>query len=125
MQALEAIDGAVDTQFLAEHTDNSEDFLESCRSLSWDAIEQQSGVDRQQIEELARLYAASVGTVFAWAMGITHHLDGVDNVRAIAALACTRGMVGELAPVIATARALECPGHGIDGCHAETQAGFL
>ena len=96
VQALEAIDGAVDSQFLAEHTDNSEDFLESCRSLSWDAIEQQSGVERQQIEELARLYAASVGTVFAWAMGITHHLDGVDNVRAIAALACTRGMVGRV-----------------------------
>ena len=36
----------------------------------------------------------SKNTVFAWAMGITHHVTGVDNVRSIGNLALLRGMVG-------------------------------
>ena len=32
--------------------------------------------------------------VFAWTMGITHHVHGVANVQAIANLALMRGMVG-------------------------------
>ncbi len=36
----------------------------------------------------------SHATVLCWAMGITHHLHGVDNVRMLAALALMRGMVG-------------------------------
>ncbi|HMO37311.1 MAG TPA: molybdopterin-dependent oxidoreductase, partial [Gemmatales bacterium] len=33
--------------------------------------------------------------VFAWTMGITHHLHGVDNVRSIVNLVLLRGMVGK------------------------------
>ena len=35
-------------------------------------------------------------TIFAWAMGITQHAHGVDNVQAIVNLALARGMLGRL-----------------------------
>jgi molybdopterin-dependent oxidoreductase alpha subunit len=94
LQALQEVPGAIDQQFLDEHTVGADDFLASCAEYSWHDIVQQSGVSREQIVRLAQCYAASKGTIFAWAMGITHHADGVENVQALAALACMRGMVG-------------------------------
>ncbi len=38
---------------------------------------------------------AGRNVVFAWGMGMTHHLHGVENVEAIANLALLRGMIGK------------------------------
>lgn len=86
--------GAIDAAFLREHTDGSDEFLHFARRQAWGELEETSGVDFAAIDRVARLYAASHATVFAWTMGITHHVHGVDNVRAIANLALLRGMVG-------------------------------
>ncbi len=64
------------------------------KQVSWDEIVRKSGVAHAEIIELAKLYAASKATIFAWTMGITHHVHGVENVQAIVNLALTRGMVG-------------------------------
>ena len=85
---------AVDHAFLAAATDDSEAFLAAVESASWEDIVERSGVPRPEIEAAAALYAASKRTVFAWAMGITHHVHGVENVQMIANLALLRGMVG-------------------------------
>jgi molybdopterin-dependent oxidoreductase alpha subunit len=86
--------GAVDAAFLAGATDGSAAFIEQVRALSWEDLTARSGVDRATIDEAAAIYAQSQRAVFAWTMGITHHVHGVDNVRAIANLALLRGMVG-------------------------------
>jgi len=46
------------------------------------------------MEQLAQQYAKAENVVFAWAMGITHHANGVEGVQAIVNLALLRGMVG-------------------------------
>ena len=86
--------GAVDESFVARHTEGGEAFRRHVRSTSWAEIERGSGVGRDEIDDVARTYAASQSCVFAWTMGITHHTHGADNVRAIANLALMRGMVG-------------------------------
>lgn len=43
---------------------------------------------------VANVYARSESAVFAWGMGMTHHLHGVANVEQIANLALLRGMIG-------------------------------
>ena len=50
---------------------------------------------RAQIQEVADVYAKAKNAVFGWTMGITHHLNGTSNVRAIVNLALLRGMVGK------------------------------
>lgn len=85
---------AGDETFITNSTRGAAEFRAEIRRLSWHEIERLSGVDRAAINRVARLYARSRATVFAWTMGITHHVHGSDNVRAIANLALLRGMVG-------------------------------
>jgi len=86
--------GKADLEFLSKHTTGSEAFLESLDRSSWADITEQSGVDLTTIQELAAEYAQSKNTIFAWAMGVTHHLHGTETVQMIAALALMRGMIG-------------------------------
>ena len=86
--------GEIDREFIESATAGFDAFRAGVEGVSWDAITGAAGVDRDQINRLADLYAASTKTVFAWTMGITHHRHGVDNVRMIANLAMLRGMLG-------------------------------
>ncbi|MGD9681792.1 MAG: FdhF/YdeP family oxidoreductase [Candidatus Obscuribacterales bacterium] len=93
---LKALDekGRVQEKFVAEHAEGSEEALAHARSLSWEEIERGGGVDRATIETVAEKIAASRGTIFAWAMGLTHHASGVDNVLALSNIAIATGNVG-------------------------------
>ncbi|MGR3809394.1 FdhF/YdeP family oxidoreductase [Jiulongibacter sp. NS-SX5] len=86
--------GAEDQNFIENHTDSSEEFIAGIQSLSWTEIEQSSGITKEEIIEIADVYANSKNTIFTWAMGITHHTHGVENVEAIVNLAMIRGMLG-------------------------------
>ncbi len=86
--------GAADPAFLRDHATGYEAFAEHLASLPWELLVEQSGVDRDAIEQVADRYASSSRTIFCWAMGVTHHEHGVANVQAIANLALLRGMVG-------------------------------
>lgn len=86
--------GAVDETFVSQHAEGWEAYRDHVTSITWHEITTRSGIDRTAIERVAGLYAGRRRVIFAWAMGITHHEHGVDNVRAIANLAMTRGMLG-------------------------------
>ncbi len=84
----------LDRAFLAEHTLGLESFLQALEAVSWDLIVEQSGVARVDIEVLGRLYARSQRVIACWAMGITQHENGVDNVKEIVNLLLLRGNIG-------------------------------
>ncbi|MBX3436652.1 MAG: FdhF/YdeP family oxidoreductase [Planctomycetaceae bacterium] len=86
--------GAHDERFIANSTNGFADFAQQVEQTSWSEIERDSGVSRDVIVRIADLYVGSQNAVIGWAMGITHHLHGCDNVRMIANLALLRGMVG-------------------------------
>jgi len=86
---------AVDRSFVDACTEGFFATRDQFESTTWNDIVQASGVDRSLIEQAAQIYLRSERTVFAWTMGITHHLHGVDNVRAMVNLALLRGMVGK------------------------------
>lgn len=86
--------GAEDRGFLDQYTEGSSEWLESIKALSWDEIVERCGVSKDEIEAVASVYASSSNSVFAWGMGMTHHLHGVENIEEIAALAFLRGMIG-------------------------------
>ena len=64
-------------------------------TVSWEEITSMSGIKRETIEELAKQYIKAEKVIFGWAMGITHHEHGVENVKAIVNLALLRGMIGK------------------------------
>lgn len=87
--------GAIDKAFIDAHTHGFEAVRARVVETSWEEIESGSGLNRQEIEAAANLYAASKAAIFSWTMGITHHEHGVENVQWIANLALMRGMVGK------------------------------
>lgn len=86
--------GTCNSPFLGAHTVGFEAFTADIEGLSWGEIEQASGVPKDQILEVAARYGTASSAVFAWGMGMTHHLHGVQNIEYIAALALMRGMIG-------------------------------
>ncbi|WP_240229919.1 FdhF/YdeP family oxidoreductase [Devosia lacusdianchii] len=87
--------GLEDAAFIAAHSSGYKAFRDDIAALSWDVIVNACGVARAEIEDIARRYGAAQRVVFAWGMGMTHHVHGVENVEAIANLAMLRGMVGK------------------------------
>ena len=80
--------------FIDAHTEGFEPFAASIAADSWDDLLDRCGVDRAQVDQLARLLRSARGAVFAWGMGMTHHVHGVENIEAIANLALLTGHVG-------------------------------
>jgi len=86
--------GADNRSFIDAHTEGFTDFRAELDRMSWDQIVETSGVDRETIEKIGTAYQSAENPVIGWAMGITHHIGGTNNVRAIANLALLRGAVG-------------------------------
>jgi len=86
--------GAVDDHFTTSFTNNFEEFKQDILNTSWENITTNSGINKEEIIRIAQLYCQAKNVIFSWAMGITHHDHGVDNVEAIVNLALLRGMAG-------------------------------
>lgn len=84
----------IDEAFIAAHTEGFAEYATAVHALDWEDLVAASGVPEARLRDLASRYARAQRAIFAWGMGITHHLDGVANVEAIANLALLRGMVG-------------------------------
>ena len=85
---------AVDERFVERHTTGFADFAADVDATSWQQVETATGLTKRAIDDVAKRYASSKSTVFAWGMGMTHHLHGVQNIEYISNLALLRGMVG-------------------------------
>jgi molybdopterin-dependent oxidoreductase alpha subunit len=76
-------------------TEGSEAVLEHLRSTDWETITATCGVSKAEIETAAHIIGTSKGVVFGWTMGITQHVNSVDNVRAIVNTALMTGNMGK------------------------------
>ena len=87
--------GAVDQAFIDDHTEHWDDVRSRVEQASWDELIQNSGVSKQQLDECVRLICRANSGVFMWAMGLTHHVHGTENVLALGNLALARGFLGK------------------------------
>jgi molybdopterin-dependent oxidoreductase alpha subunit len=85
----------LDHKFIAEKTAGFESFAPALKSVSWEVIVEESGIERAQISEAARVMMNSQRTIFCWAMGLTQHQNAVANIQEIANLMFLRGQVGK------------------------------
>ena len=83
-----------DTSFIDKHTTDFEDFRNLAIATTWEDILRDSGLTREQIQDVASQYLNAKNVVIGWCMGVTHHLHGTNTVQMIANLALLRGMVG-------------------------------
>ena len=82
-------------KFIDERTEGWDDYVKSLDFFTPEKVEELSGIPKEKIYEAAKLYATSgKGAVF-YAMGITQHTHGVDNVKAVANLQMILGNYGQ------------------------------
>jgi formate dehydrogenase alpha subunit len=81
--------------FVEERTEGFEAFADSLKEYTPEAVEKITGVRAADIVEAARLYAQSPNSSVLYAMGITQHAVGTNNVLALANLAMATGQVGK------------------------------
>ncbi len=87
-------ENVLDEDFIAQHTLGFDALRAELESQSLDQLAEACGVERKMVEQAGKMYAASKNAIFMWAMGITHHEHGSENVMMIANLALARGMIG-------------------------------
>ncbi len=84
----------VNWAFVEGRTEGFEEFKQSLERYDLDFVEEVTGVPRERIIEAARLYATHGPSTILYAMGITQHAHGTDNVFALSNLALLTGNVG-------------------------------
>ncbi len=84
----------VDTEFIAEHTANFEQFAAEALAEPWDIIVRESGLDRLQIQRAADTYMRAGKVIACWGMGITQHKHSVATIQMIINLLLLRGNIG-------------------------------
>lgn len=88
-------EGLLDKAFISERCENLDAFKESLSNFDLDIVEKITCVPKDRIIQAARMYATNRPTALFYAMGITQHSHGTDNVIAIANLAMLTGNIGK------------------------------
>src|SRR5439155_920531 len=86
--------GGVDRGFVAAHTSGWDAVEADLAATSWPVLVDACGVPRAEIDAAVAMLLGAQRGIAAWAMGLTHHAHGVDNVLALANLALARGWLG-------------------------------
>ncbi|MFC1650430.1 formate dehydrogenase subunit alpha [Candidatus Latescibacterota bacterium] len=95
MMRLILEDNLHDQSFIDERCENFEEFKKSLDVYDADYVSEITGVPWEKIAEAARWYATLSPASIFFAMGITQHTHGTDNVLATSNLAMLTGNVGK------------------------------
>ncbi|MGW2367818.1 FdhF/YdeP family oxidoreductase [Streptomyces sp. NPDC001667] len=87
-------EGALDTEFIAEHTHGFEEFATAARTADWDETLRATGLRREEIERALEMILASQRTIVCWAMGLTQHKHAVPTIREVVNFLLLRGNIG-------------------------------
>lgn len=88
-------EGAVDEEFVREHTHGFEEFAAAARTATdWDETLRATGLTRQEIERALAMVLASRRTIVCWAMGLTQHKHSVPTIQEVVNFLLLRGAIG-------------------------------
>jgi molybdopterin-dependent oxidoreductase alpha subunit len=85
----------LDWDFIKEHTSGFQEFEKSVRACAWETLGQRSGINRADMERVAKVYAASNATIACYGMGLTQHRHGVEIVQLLCNLMLMKGNIGK------------------------------
>lgn len=80
--------------YVAERTEGFEALGEAVREYTPERVEEITGIPADELRRAARMYARAPRAMILYAMGITQHSSGTNNVMALANLAMACGKVG-------------------------------
>jgi molybdopterin-dependent oxidoreductase alpha subunit len=86
--------GGVDRAFVDAHTTGWDAVAADVAASSWEGLLDACGVSRAEVDAAVAMLLGARRGILMWAMGLTHHAHGVDNVLALSNLALARGWLG-------------------------------
>jgi len=107
-----------DHEFIKTYTEGYEKLLADFDNYDESELLQLSGVDLEKIEEAVALLANKSKIVVCWAMGLTQHKNGVENIREYVNLLLLKGAIGK--PNAGT-----CPVRGHSNVQGDRSVGIM
>ncbi|RLB09869.1 MAG: formate dehydrogenase subunit alpha [Deltaproteobacteria bacterium] len=86
--------GLQDTEFIEKNVTGFNEYKDYLSSISLDEVIDICGISKEKLYSAAELYAKRKPSAIYYAMGITQHLNGTQNVLAISNLAIITGNIG-------------------------------
>ena len=87
-------EGLEDKEYIEKHTEGAEELREFVKDYTPERVAEICGIDAEDLKKAARLYATNRSYI-AYAMGITQHTNGTDNVLSCSNLALVTGNLGK------------------------------
>ena len=87
-------EGLEDKEYIEKHTDGAAELREFVKEYTPERVAEICGIDVEDLKKAARLYATNRSYI-AYAMGITQHTNGTDNVLSCSNLALVTGNLGK------------------------------
>jgi molybdopterin-dependent oxidoreductase alpha subunit len=96
LEAEEKAPGKVfDKKFIDKKTDGYDSFISDLQQINYKEAVDNSGLPESQIKEFAQLMIDNKKIIICWAMGLTQHKNGVENVREVVNLLLLKGSIGK------------------------------
>lgn len=87
-------EGLEDKEYIEKHTEGAAELREFVKEYTPERVAEICGIDAEDLKKAARLYATNRSYI-AYAMGITQHVNGTDNVLSCSNLALVTGNLGK------------------------------
>ncbi|RAI86003.1 FdhF/YdeP family oxidoreductase [Algoriphagus yeomjeoni] len=119
LAALEKANGNVfDHEFIEKYTEGFESFLAHLETHSEQELLELCGVDENLINETVALLSKKSKIIICWAMGLTQHKNGVENIKECVNLLLLKGSLGK--PGVGT-----CPVRGHSNVQGDRSVGIM
>ncbi|GAA4275886.1 FdhF/YdeP family oxidoreductase [Aquimarina mytili] len=107
-----------DHDFIAKYTNGYKEVVRDLDQYSEEELLKLSGVDAKRIDEAVQLLANNDKIIICWAMGLTQHKNGVENIKECVNLLLLKGSLGK--PGAGT-----CPVRGHSNVQGDRTVGIM
>ncbi|WP_186755154.1 FdhF/YdeP family oxidoreductase [Echinicola salinicaeni] len=91
----EKVGGIVDHEFIQKNTQGFEELKQDLEKYGEEELLALCGVPEAEVEKAVELLVERKKVVVCWAMGLTQHKNGVDNIKACVNLLLLKGSIGK------------------------------
>ena len=84
-----------DHEFIQEYTSGYDELLEDIKSYDYESLVKNTGLEDELVRKLAQLIIEKKKIIICWAMGLTQHENGVDNIKEVVNILLLKGSIGK------------------------------
>ena len=84
-----------DLEFIAQLTNGYDELITNLRTADFNEMVIQSGISETQIREVSQLFIEKKKIIICWAMGLTQHENGVNNIKEVVNILLLKGSIGK------------------------------